>query len=825
METDRGFNFKLMVPPRVTTNKISAVRPREIAENCGGFMNTSQRGYSKCFDKEQNGSLPNINVVTPAKPTRQDFNKMKVPPMEKEENNFPPGQLYSKLFDEVDKLKCWKVKVDADTLQNERKLQENIRTIETQRKAIQDLQFGNESLSIKLEEQISENEDLRSKNNATRNLCNILKDTFHWSADKMQIFESEREETHQFLRENNETIQKMISEFESLRIQAEADQQELKKDQKCEHLKSSKIENDSLLQKLLSMEQHCKETEANQQAIASKLKESHEEYAEIIQSKEISLQELSNQHKEKLEQFQTTIQDLKNSLAVEIQRTKEYEDKLIEHNKELEMRNALLGETIEKCAEKGGQIRILEDELDNKSKSMESMKVKVDVLEIRVEQLNAELSRKNKDAQVLKVRVQELEEHLFSEMKKTEEYTFQIEQQKNDVTHQKAKYEELLSNFNEVQSEKKIIEELLESGSSMNEEKAAELQREMQRLEYENQGLRDEVNSIKTKVQERYEGTETLQNKMEENNKMLKKQMAKEIVKSSQLESKIKSLHEESQKIKTLNEENHQNLLKDLEVKTSFVAELENEVQKLRLSAEEAIKSKDGAELKCQHKTADMVALMEKHKSQYERLVEEKDAELDEKKKQERKADAHTKSLELEITKQKTETCQLKNQLMTEITKKENLQREMTNLKKEISSLKLIQLPEESSKQEILNEDLTTPGRITNRVAGKSKIKSYRIKTPPSAEKAACWGKTAVEFEPKSDSSDQNDILTFANTPVPRFSAPHSKPNFLKKSPASLKSPGNSLKLAAMKRMRDAGWTAVTGCDKKKKKTNEKIFA
>lgn len=43
-------------------------------------------------------------------------------------------------------------------------------------------------------------------------------------------------------------------------------------------------------------------------------------------------------------------------------------------------------------------------------------------------------------------------------------------------------------------------------------------------------------------------------------------------------------------------------------------------------------------------------------------------------------------------------------------------------------------------------------------------------------------------------------------------------------SPASHKSPANSLKLAAMKRMRDAGWTAVTGCGKKKK-SNEKIFA
>lgn len=44
-------------------------------------------------------------------------------------------------------------------------------------------------------------------------------------------------------------------------------------------------------------------------------------------------------------------------------------------------------------------------------------------------------------------------------------------------------------------------------------------------------------------------------------------------------------------------------------------------------------------------------------------------------------------------------------------------------------------------------------------------------------------------------------------------------------SPLSLYSPGNSSKVAAIKRMRDAGWTAVTGCDKKKKKQDEKIFA
>ncbi|XP_039972199.1 synaptonemal complex protein 1 isoform X2 [Xiphias gladius] len=1044
MERDRGFNFKLLVPPRVNNSQVSAVKPQEIIKNCGDSMNTLQQGHSMCFDKEQNMPFPNTSVVTPPKPTRQGLPKMKVvPPMEKDENNCNPAQLYSKLFDEVEKIKCWKVKVDSDTVQKERRLQENKRTIETQRKAIQELQFGNESLSIKLEEQISENQDLRNKNNATRNLCNILKDTFQRSAERMHLFESEREETHHVFMENSESIQKLITAFENLRIQAEADQQEMQKvkegllqfeelkekyyqdynmkekevaglqtklknkeselqnilldfhetqkhciqlqeatNQQYELLKSSKTEQESLLQKLHTAEQHCKETQKNCEAIAASLEQSKEEYAQIIQSKDLNLQELSrvkNQQAEKLEQIQTTIQELQNSLALEIQRARELKDKLMANNKELERRSTLLRETMEQIAKKDGQIRILEDELDKKSKSIESMKTKIDVTEVRVEELTAKLSRKTEEVQLFKnetqmafaendllkkacdaaekaqedlkekstvteIKVQELEGQLLTEMKKNEEHTFQMEQMRKDIMLHTVKYEELLSNFNELQSEKMAIQRQSESGSAnvkaieanmkASEEKAVKLTREIQRLEEENQSLREEVNSIKTKIQGKCQDTETLQKKIEENcghlqerikekekqiktvetklcnlrkkfeikfksqeeyqreNKKLKKQIAKEIVKSSQLENVINSLQEEFQSLKRLNEEDCQKLFKDIEYKSNFAAELENEVQKLRLTAAEAMKNKEDAELKCQHKIADMVALMEKHK--YDRMVEEKDAELDENKKKEIEAVAHRKSLELDLSKHRTKNDQLKQQLKTETTKKENLQKELTDLKKEMSSMKITKLSEARNKKsptsyykqgrcsetpkesasrrhvfdfsktrktpsysqddgrtavmkstesdtesirtscgttpktkDLHNEDLNTPRSITNRVGRTSKIKSYRIGTPPSPEKAARWGKSTIELDPKSDSSDQNDLLTFANAPTPIFSAPHSKLSTFKKiqSPFTHKSPGNSLKLAAMKRMRDAGWTAVTGCDKKKKKNNEKIFA
>uniref|UniRef100_A0A8P4KTJ3 Synaptonemal complex protein 1 n=1 Tax=Dicentrarchus labrax TaxID=13489 RepID=A0A8P4KTJ3_DICLA len=1019
MERDRSFNFKLLVPPRVNNGQVSAVRPQEIVKNCGDFMNTLQQGYSKCFDTEQM-PFPSTSMVAPAKPTRQEFSKIKVvPPMEKDEKNTNPGQLYSKLFDEVEKIKCWKVEVDTDTVQKERRLQENKRTIETQRKAIQELQFGNESLSVKLEEQMSENEDLRNKNNATRNLCNILKDTFQRSADKMHLFESEREETHHLFMENSESIQKLTAALESLRFQAEADQQEMHKvkegllqfddlkekyrqeynlkekevavlqtklkdkeselqkilldihetqkhckqlqeatNEQYELLKSSKTEQESLLQELHTAVQRCKETEKNREAVAAMLEQCKEEYAEIIQSKDLNLEELSrvkNQQAEKLEQIQTTVQELQDSLALEIQRTKELEDQLMANSKELERRSTLLGETMEESAKKDGQIKFLEDELDRNSKSFESMKGKIDVTEVRVEELTAELSRKTKEAQLLKneaevafaendllkktcesaekamedlkemstvtgTKVQELEERLFTEMKKNKEHTFEMEQLRKDIMQHEVHYKELLSNFNALQSEKTAIQQQFKSGSSTvraieanmkaSEEKAVKLTSEIQRLEKENQCLREEITSIQTKIQGEYQEAETLQKKMEENCEHQQKEIAEKEKQIKAVETKlcnfrkkieiklkaqeecqkeINSLHKESENLKRLNEEDHQKLLKDLESKSIFAAELDNEVKKLRTTATEAIKKKEDTELKCQHKIADMVALMEKHKSQYDRMVEEKDAELSENKKKEMEVVAYRKSLELDLLTHKNDNDQLKIQLKTQVTEKENLKKELTDLKKKMSSMKITQLPEVMKKQspainckqgrcsetpkerqifdfsrtkktpsyskddgrtavtkktesdsesirtsrgttpktkDIHDEDLKTPRRTTNRVGGTSKIKSYRIRTPPS-DPAARWRESAIELDPKSDSSDQNDILSFTGAPAPNISAPRCKLNIFKKkqSPVTNKSPGNLLKLAAMKRMRDAGWTAVTGCDQKKKKTNEKIFA
>uniref|UniRef100_H3DLQ0 Synaptonemal complex protein 1 n=1 Tax=Tetraodon nigroviridis TaxID=99883 RepID=H3DLQ0_TETNG len=808
-------------------------------------------------DKEQTIPVPNTRLVAPAKPTQQGFPKMKVvPPLEKEEKKSNSVQLFSKLFDEVEKIRCWKVQTDCDATEKERKLQESKRIIENQNRTIQELQFCNESLNMKLQEQADDNESLRNKNNATKNMCNILKDTFQRTAEKMQIFESEREETHNLFVDNNESIQKLIGAFESLRFKAEADQQEMQKvkenllhfedlkekyhhdcnikekevidlqtklkdkenelqkilhefgeTQKCcgqlqetkneqsELLKRSKAEHDSLLQELHNAKQCCEETQVkvsffvvkcnkNYNVITVILEQTKEENAVIMQNKDAKIKELNrvqDQQAEKLEQSQANIQELQKSLALETQSltpkkkfngqfesmsgAKALKDELCTNIKELDKRNALLVKI-------NLNVYLTEEAAEQSAKKDLELKLLQDDLVRRIK-----IFEKSGDLPVF---------HCL----------------RNWVIFHRRSVAEKLKNLFDT-----VIYNL---------------------------------------------------------NKLLKKQVAKEMAKSSQLQTAISDQQKEHDKLQKCHEEETRRLFSDLESKSALASELSNQGEKHKLTAVEAIKNKEETELKCQQKI-DMVALMEKHKGHYERIVGEKDAELVIKKKKETETFANCKSLqELELESLKTDIIQLKIQLKTEVTEKENLLEKLSDMKKEMSSIttslpadvqnkesldseskhgRCAETPKENFSRRYAFEFSKTPASKkddrsaafqrktdledlkksnSSRTNETSKIRSYRIKTPPSAVDT-CWKVGTMDLDSKSDSSDQSDILSFAGA---SSSAQLSKANIVPKirSPARQKSP-EKLKLAAMKRMRDAGWTAVIGSDQKRKKINEKIFA
>ncbi|XP_062853487.1 synaptonemal complex protein 1 isoform X2 [Trichomycterus rosablanca] len=1039
---ERAFNFKLLVPPRTNISQVSAVKPQE----SGMFEDTSSyvppvQGFNKCFDKETSMQFSNTNMVLPTKPPRAEVTrKIAVMPMEKEDSPLRSSQLYSKLLEEAEKIKVWKLKMDSEILHKERMLQDNKRTIETQRKAIQELQFENESLSMKLEEQLYENEDLQNKNNATRNLCNILKDTFERSAEKMSLFEAEKEETHDLFMQNHKNIQRMVAAFENLRIQAEADQQELLKvkeglkqfedlklrfekdycikeeevvmlnekfkekesdlkdlqqnfqetqqnftalqesaKQQLELFQTCEQEQKALQEKLKKEEQLRQEFEENRKSLVNTLEKTKEKYVNNLQERDIKFEDM-NKIKEQLalqlEEVHLAKDSLQSSLTVEKKRVEELESERSSLSEELSIKNTELGNMKEANKQHDIQIQTLKNEMETRLKRLKYLEEKIQADDEKMIQLISEHAEKQTEMNELKERLkfataenknmvatlkdaveeknllkedvllkekklQEIEGQLSEALKNEQESSSNTERLKNDLRQFKERYDDLLEKFHQLNLKKNTEEkESSDSESKVleeNKESEEKLKMKVQRLEEDKQQLQKQVELLSAEIKEHYQENENIQGQLKESNKSfqnkqmkkqkqikalelkltnlktkletkdkaheeclkenkaLKEQMAAQNKKCSHHKTEITELKEEHQKLKDHNEKEYKKICSELEDKSASEAQLKLEVEKLKQKAVESIKIKEDSEVRCQQKISDMVALMERHKHEYDKMVEEKDAELSEKRMQEAEVNANKTSLELELSHLQVENGQLNQQLeelkiikkslqqkVQELTKtqtsqkytytkkEQHLEQKIVALKKQITSLKsnniqklsetttknkkLFETPETAStkmstrlrKTEIdtpLRKGLATPFSLDNSLPTSSswtletktgstpRIRSFRIRTPPSTEKAAPWRKNILELDPKSDSSEQHDVLGFSAVPLKakkqeKDSEPLSLGLFKKvQSSAGYKSPGAALKLATMKRMRDAGWTTVTSSDKKKKKGTEKIFA
>ncbi|XP_067316430.1 synaptonemal complex protein 1 [Pseudorasbora parva] len=971
----KPFNFKLLVPPRAHLNQVSAVRPQETGlfeENA--VFSPSDPSCNKYSDMETSLPFPS-KMVLPTKTSRPEgMKKAAVMPMEKEETSLRSSQLYSRLLDEAEKIKMWKFRLDSEISQKDRKLQENRKTIETQRKAIQELQFANETLSMKLEDQLNENEDLRNKSNATRNLCNILKDTFERSAEKMNLFEAEREETHDLFIQNSENIQRMVAAFESLRKQAEADQQEMltlrecltqfedlkvkfktechvkekevtmlqeklqekennlkdvsvklqEAKQSCSLLEASASKNAKLLQsvtqdrealeeKLRLTEKLKWEIEENQRALTDKLEKSKENHEEVLQKKDAELEEINNikeQQSTQLAEMQLTVNSLQSSLTSEMQRVQDLETNITSVMNTLSDKSAELEVIKGQKEDHSKQIQILRDELNEKSNSLCSIKQDLKTSEVQIQQLIASLEEKQSEANHLKdsvegittenkdmmealtnarhdneelhkevvlkeAKLKEMEEQLSGALESCCKSSKEVERLERDIKEQKENYKDLWLKFNDLQMQKDIIQQQVDSGalekkvlqSHLMESKAhAEREKtELDRLEREKQQLQEQVDILSAKIAGQDEERKNAQEQLRESEKGAKRELLIKEKKIKALESKMSKLKEDSDNLKKHHIEELQKIRSDLEDKSTEEAQLSLELQKLKQTAMEALKTKDDTEMNCQQKISDMVALMEKHKHEYDKMVEEKDAELSEKRMREAEVNASKASLELELSHLQVENDELKQQL-------EKLKGEKVVLRTPVSSLEkdtLYQMTEikpkkgrnkisktqktGTTRKSLYEEENETPPRnasctpagevnealytplwsLSKKTGTSPQIKSFRIRTPPSPEIKGSWKKNILKLDPKSDNSDSNDILSFSPRPVKSKKPMQPKDpgagslDMLKKVPSSFmcKSPGTALKLAAMKRMRDAGWTTVSSSDKKKKKSADKIFA
>ncbi|RMB88448.1 hypothetical protein DUI87_35190 [Hirundo rustica rustica] len=229
---------------------------------------------------------------------------------------------------------------------------------------------------------------------------------------------------------------------------------------------------------------------------------------------------------------------------------------------------------------------------------------------------------------------------------------------------------------------------------------------------------------------------------------------------------------------------------KDIESRKVNENKLQEEVEKMKLLYDEATMIQRETDIRCQHKITEMVALMEKHKNEYDKMVEEKDAEL--------------------------KIYKIRQQ------KQSSSERALENLIKEHSRNRS---PESEKKHKTYV--IKTPPT--------DRLQSGRSTNLPSEQSTRKKQKVLLQLDSHSDSSEHTDLLSIFSEEemfkklyedYPQASQLH--PTAPKKTPApsNVKSPGSALKLKTMRRMRDAGWTTVSKMDRKRKmKEVVKFFA
>nr|XP_033774957.1 synaptonemal complex protein 1 isoform X2 [Geotrypetes seraphini] len=855
---DKEKSFKLFSLPRLNSSQVSAVKPQAIAGD-GGFF----QGFNKFADDDFNLPFTMKSLPHPNKNKSSDLlpQKVKHLPVIEEENVESMAQLYSKLYNEAEKIKRWKLSVESEMKQKEKKIQENKKTIDAQRKAIQELQFENEKLSLKLEDEMHENKDLLNENNATRHLCDLLKETCARSEEKTNMYEVEREETRQLYVELNNNIEKMIMAFEELRVQAENSRMDMYFKFKEESEKKQKLDNefkthlnikekqvlllkhqneekdnelinikhqlheamhkindlekikeqqnkmlretDEKLEELMVQFQRTKDSlqksENVQKNLETELQAALTKLVQVSEDKEAEMEELKETkalHALAVDELQVTVYNLKEQLILEKERLKESEDKSQQLILELQKKSTEFGEMsklkndnetelqgLKKALESSlmvqkdleqqviqekSQNRTLMKEIEMKDFNHGNFKGTIqglvdekDHLEKTVKILQENEKELQDIIQIREKKIRELEIQATTAVAEHEENLYkQLVKLKEERDKEMLKYEEFIVDYNRVllakeQMAKDVDNAFTEVKILQNSLKARNIENEISKKEKQLKTLENKFNILKKQIENKNRSIEDLQ----QENKTFKKKISSDSKQCSAQEAEVIQLKAKLENIRLQSEKSNNSYQKEIKERSFTEEKLREEAERMKVIADEAQKMQKETDIRCQHKIAEMVALMEKHKHQYDKMVEEKDAELGLHKTKEQETISTKVSLEIELCCLKKELMALKEQF-EKVEEKEMLAR-VAKEKKEVKHKSLVS-----------EEDM---------------FKKLYKELPEAA---------------------------------PLFMTSS------KKVPSSVsKSPGTALKLATVKKMRESGWTAVANVDRKKKnKAAEKLF-
>ncbi|XP_074226343.1 synaptonemal complex protein 1 isoform X7 [Camelus bactrianus] len=934
---DKQKPFTLFVPPRLSSSQVSAVKPQTLGGDSNFF-----KGFNKCVEDDFGFPFAMTNLSKTGENIDSDpaLQKVNFLPMLEQvdnsdschyqeglkdsdfENSEPMSRLYSKLYKEAEKIKKWKVSVESELKQKESKLQENRKIIEAQRKAIQELQFENEKVSLKLEEGIQENKDLIKENNATRHLCNLLKETCARSAEKTKKYEYEREETRQAYVDLNSNIEKMIIAFEELRVQAENSRLDvhfkLKEDyEKIQHLEEEykKEVNDKEKQVSLLLVQST-EKENKMKDLTFLLEESRDKVNQLEEKTKLQNENLKESN-EKQDHLTSVLEDTKMSLQRSVSTQKALEEDLQIATKKIyqltgeketqkeEFNNAkaahslvvtelktticnlkeLLTTEQQRLGKSEDQLKVLTMELQKKSSELEELTKLKNNKEVELEEMKNILAENQKlldekkqfekTAEELKEAEQKLAGLLQTREKKVHDLEIELTAIATSEQHYSKQVKELKTELeNEKNELESVREELKQKGDEVkckldkSEENARSIECEVVKKDKQMKILENKCNNLRKQVENKSKVIEELQ----QENKTLKKKSTAESKQLNVYETKVSKLELELEGAKQKFKEMIDSYQKEIEAKKLSEENLLGEVEKAKVIADEAVKLQKEIDTRCHHKIAEMVALMEKHKHQYDKIVEERDSELGLYKSKEQEQSSMKASLETELSNLKNELWSVKKQLKIEREEKEKFKRET-----EENTVTLKEKKDKKTQTSSLETPETSYWKFDSKAApsqnisrkfasadhGKSKDKknnlwtsakntlsaplpkAYTVKTPTKQkirqrenknvpiEECNKKRKTVFDFDINSDSSETTDLLSMVSeeeTLKKRYKKNNPPISHLcvrtpKKTPSSLTTPGSTLKFGAMRNMQEDCWAVIAKMDRKQKlKEAEKLF-
>ncbi|KAG8517690.1 Synaptonemal complex protein 1 [Galemys pyrenaicus] len=849
-------SVKLFVPPRLSS-QVSAVKPHHSGGESNFFKN-----FSKCIEDdfgfpfvmtnlskngENNDSDSSLQKVSFLPMLEQvdnsDSNQHQEAPKESDfENSEPMSRLYSKLYKEAEKIKKWKVNVESELKQKESKLQENRKIIEAQRKAIQELQ-----LNVIFQKMIVAFEELRVQAENSRLdmhfKCRVKEDyekIQHLEEEYKKEVDDKEKQVSLLLLQSTEKENKMKDlTFLLEESRVKVNQLEEKTKLQNENLKESNEKQDHLTCELEDLKMSLQRSVSTQKALEEDLQIATKKIYQLTGEKEAQMEEFNKAkaaHAFVVTELKSTINNLKELLTAEQQGLEKSED----------------------------QLKILTVELEKKSSELEEMtNLKINK-EVEIEELK-EIVVEHQNLLEEKTQF----EKIIEELKGTEqELTSLLQTREKKVHDLEIKLTIIGTSEQHYSKQVKELKTVLENEKNELETVREELKRKGDEVKCKLDKSEENCNNLRKQVENKSKHIEELQ----QENKALKKKGTAESKQLNVYEIKVSKLELDLEGAKQKFKEMTDSYQKEIEEKKILEKNLLGEVQKAQVIAEEAVKLQKEIDIRCQHKIAEMVALMEKHKHQYDKIVEERDSELGLYKSKEQEHSSMKASLEIELSNLKSELSSMKKQLEIEREEKEKLKREankntvtLKEKKDKKTQTSLLEMPETSywkfdskaapSQNMYQNFTSSDHGKSKDKrdsqwtsaksTSSTSLPKAYTVKTPTklksqqredknvAIEENNKKRKMVFEFDINSDSSETADLLSmvseeetlkklYKNNNPPTS---HLCVRTPKKTPSSLTTPGPTLKFGTMRKMQEDRWAAIAKMDRKKKlKEAEKLF-